>query len=129
MFRGHTLTVVEGDGKGEEFIQTIRRNPGLRILALKTGGKRKSARLEKGLQPALASGQVKISDANTPFLNALRKELADYPHSRHDDTMDAVYWALRGMPDVLVGEKVFDELPDKNYKKKSVNPFNSLARA
>jgi phage terminase large subunit-like protein len=129
MFRGHMLTVVEGDGKGEEFIQVIRRNPGLRILPLKTGGKGKAKRFERILQPALASGQVKISDAQTPFLNALRKELADYPNGKHDDTLDAVYWALRGLPDVLVGETVFDEIPIGEKRARKPNPFNAFARA
>lgn len=130
MFRNHITTVVEGDSKGEEFIQVVRRNPGIKILALKTGGRGKAKRLERQLQPVLASGLVKISDANTPFLNALRKELSDYPNGRHDDTLDAVYWALRGMPDVLMGERVFaEELPGGKPREKRVSPWTSLAKA
>ena len=128
MFKGHYITVVEGDGKGEEFLQVIRRNPGLRLLGLKTGGKGKAKRLERYLQPALASGMVKISDGNTPFLNALRKELADYPNGKHDDTLDAVYWALRGIPDVLVGRS-FDEDEVEQQRSKKPNPFSALAHA
>jgi phage terminase large subunit-like protein len=129
MFRGHITTVVEGDSKGEEFIQVVRRNPGIKLLPLKTGGRGKAKRLERELQPLLASGMVKISDADTPFLRALRKELSDYPNGKHDDTLDAVYWALRGMPDVLVGGKVFDEeLPTGLPRVKKVSPFASLAR-
>jgi len=130
MFRNHIMSVVEGDSKGEEFIQVVRRNPGIKVLALKTGGRGKAKRLERELQPLLASGMVKISDADTPFLNALRKELSDYPSGRHDDTLDAVYWALRGMPDVLTGEKIFsEELPTMGDRKKTESPWASLARA
>ncbi len=128
MFRGHIITVVEADGKGEEFLQTIRRNPGLKLLGLKTGGKGKAKRFERVLQPALASGLVKISDADTPFLRALRKELADYPNGRHDDTLDAVYWALRGMPDVLTGQSVFDEITVGKPRERGINPFAVLAK-
>ncbi len=128
MFRGHTTTVVELDGAGETFYQKIRRNPSLRLLGMKSGGERKAKRLERYLQPALASGKLKISDAHTPFLDALRKELSDYPNGKHDDTLDSVYWALRGMPDVMMGEKVFEEIPVGFTRTRKPNPLNSLAR-
>lgn len=124
-------TVVEGDGKGEEFIQVLRRNPGLRIIPMKTGGKGKAARLERQMGPWLENGTVRISDADTPFLVELRRELDNWPLVDHEDAMDGVYWALRGMPEVLTMPRdVEGELPmAMAYKKKNVNPYLSLGKA
>lgn len=116
--------VVEGDGQGEQFYQVLYRNPGILLMAMKkTGGRRKSSRLERELQPWLAIGRVRISDAETPFLNALRHELNTYPNNKHDDCMDAVYWALRGMPDVLQMPSPEEELPAPRRRKKKKNPL------
>ena len=112
IYPNYLTAVIEGDGKGEEFIQVVRRNPGMKITPMKTGGKGKDARLLRQMGPWLESGMVKISDANTPFLNELRKELQKYKMTPHDDALDAVYWALRGMPDVLVVPPDEMELPD-----------------
>jgi phage terminase large subunit-like protein len=124
-FPGWQHCVVEGDGKGEEFIQALMMKPGLKITPMKTGGKGKMERLERQMGPWLESMRVRISDADTPFLNELRKELREYPNNRHDDAMDAVYWALRGMPDVLAMPYNNDELPSFE-KKKTLNPFLAL---
>ena len=117
------FTVVEGDGKGEEFIAVLRRNPGIRIDARKTGGKRKADRLVLGLGPWLANGRVMISDGDTPFLNALRRFLSLYPNvTRNDpgwDAADSVYWALHAFPECLTME----------YRGDSVEPdYNNLAK-
>lgn len=116
-------TVVEGDGKGEEFIAVLRRNPGIRIDARKTGGKRKPDRLVLGLGPWLANGRVLISDADTPFLSALRRFLQLYPNvTRNDpgwDAADSVYWALHAFPECLTME----------YKGDSFKPnYDNLAQ-
>ena len=75
------------------------------------------------MSPWLESGMVRISDAETPFLNELRKELDMYPLSKHDDALDAMYWALRGMPDVLMMPTPMDEIPEFARKKKRSNPM------
>jgi phage terminase large subunit-like protein len=125
MFPGWQTCIVEGDGKGWEFIQTLMLKPGLLVNQMKTGGKTKPDRLEKQMGPMLESGRVKISDADTPFLNELRKELREWPENSHDDAMDAVYWALRGMPDALVMPAISEELPTM-HKQKLPNPFLSF---
>jgi len=98
-------TIVEGDGKGEEFIALIQRNPELRIVPMKTKGVAKSQRLYEGMSAPLELGRIRISDEDTPFLNALRKWLEEFPNiSEHDsgwDAADATYWALKGCPDCL----------------------------
>lgn len=118
--------VVEGDGKGEEFIQVIKRNPKLKIIPMKTGGKGKNERLVVQMSPWLESGMVRVSDADTPFLLELRRELNNFPLVDNDDALDALYWALRGMPDVLVMPDASEGLPGLKRKRKTANPFLSF---
>ena len=125
MWPGWISAVVEGDGRGEDFIQVLKRNPGLKIVPMKTGGKGKAERLERQMGPWLANGTVRVSDADTPFLNELRKELDLWPLSAHDDALDAVYWALRGMPEVLSMPVEESVLPAEMRHKKT-NPFAML---
>jgi hypothetical protein len=95
---------------------------------MKTGGKGKAARLERQMGPWLENGMVRISDADTPFLVELRRELDNYPLCDHDDALDGVYWALRGMPEVLSMPRDMEgELPmNMPWKKKITNPYVSL---
>jgi hypothetical protein len=100
---------------------------------MKTEGKSKPERLVHQMGPWLRLGVVRISDAETPFLNALRRFLNHYPSvSKHDpgwDAADAVYWALRGMPDVLVMPDASSELPQPTRKKNLPQPWSNLRSA
>ena len=122
-------SIVEADGKGEDFIQVLRRNPGLRIEPMKTKGRGKGRRLEGQMAPWLENGTVRISDAETPFLNELRHELDTYPDCEYNDALDALYWSLRGMTDVLVlrDEEQLPE-PGVNKKVQQIHPYCSLGR-
>ena len=123
---------VEGDGKGEEFVSLLMRKPQLRFLPLKTGGKGKDRRLVRQMGPWLESGRLRISDAETPFLNRLRQELNDYPNVEHDDCLDAVYWLCRLFPDVLYvedAEEIVTQGRDKRRPSRRGNPISALARA
>jgi hypothetical protein len=123
IFPSYLSTVVEADGKGEEFAQVVRRNPKIRIIPEKTGGKGKGIRLEREMSPWLENGMIRVSDADTPFLNELRHELDLYPNCTHDDALDALYWALRGMPDVLVLHDEEESLPEPTKRKRKKNPM------
>jgi predicted phage terminase large subunit-like protein len=124
MYPTYLNSVVEGDGTGDLFIQTIMRNPNMKIIPMKTKGKGKNIRF-KIMQPWLESGQVRISDAETPFLRELRHELDMWPLCKYDDALDALYWALRGMSEVL-SRPVSDELPEYGVKKKRSNLFAEM---
>ena len=78
------------------------------------------------MSPWLESGQVRVSDAETPFLRELRKELETYPLCKYDDALDALYYALVGMPEVLRRPKLTGEIPSYKYEEKKENPFKAL---
>jgi hypothetical protein len=128
MFPNWRGCAVEGDGRGEDFIAMLYRKPNLRVVPFKTGGKGKEARLVRQLGPWLESGRIRVSDAETPFLNALRQQLDDYPNVEHDDALDAVYWLARLFPDVLALPDVEEELPPLERRKRQPNPFASLTK-
>lgn len=124
--------VVEGDGKGEDFIGVLMRHPSLRIIPMKTGGKSKEHRLLREGSPNLRNLRVMISDAETKFLSALRSFLNRYPNvSEHDagwDAWDSVYWGLRGMPDVIAMPDASEGLATGPRIRKP-NPFASLGQS
>jgi predicted phage terminase large subunit-like protein len=122
MYPNYLNAIVESDGKGEDFIQVIMRNPNMKVIPRKTGGKGKNTRFTI-MQPWLESGQVRISNADTPFLHELRKELDTYPLCRYDDALDALYYALIGIKDVLSVPSVDDEIPVFAEVEKVGNPF------
>jgi predicted phage terminase large subunit-like protein len=122
MYPNYLNAIVESDGKGEDFIQVIMRNPNMKVIPRKTGGKGKNTRFTI-MQPWLESGQVRISNADTPFLHELRKELDTYPLCRYDDALDALYYALIGIKDVLSVPSVDDEIPVYAEVEKVGNPF------
>lgn len=128
MYPNWGTTMVESNGKGDDFIQVIRRNPKLLIIPQPAGRLKKERRLEQLLGPWLENGAIRISDADTPFLAELRRELDAYPNHTHDDAMDSLYYAMRNIPDVLVVQDV-DEIPEAARKKRRRNPFLSLGRA
>jgi predicted phage terminase large subunit-like protein len=128
IYSGWKGTVVETDGKGTEFVQSLYMlKPDLKIIPSGTKGKNKHVRLRE-MAPWFENGRVRISDANTPFLNELRKEMRLFPNTPHDDAMDAVYWALTAIMDVLQMPKAGSSLPGTLLELKKPNPFNSFAR-
>lgn len=100
-FKNWRGSVVEDDGKGEPFVDSLLLKPHLRIIPMLTRGMPKHERQEKVLEPLLSTGLLRISDADTPFLSLLRKALDDFPDG-NDDVRDATYWAVRGFPEIMV---------------------------
>lgn len=86
--------VIEASGSGLELAALVaHQHKGIPVVELPMSGKgSKEQRWERWLQPALASGQLTISDAKTPGLNVLRSALSRYPNlkSRGDPGADAL---------------------------------------
>jgi hypothetical protein len=129
IFTNWRNTVIEGDGAGETFyVALMLRNPGLRLHMMKTGGKSKQHRQERELGPWLETAMVLISDADTPYLNALRKALDDFPEG-NNDIRDGLYWLCRGFPETLKMPEERDELPQVGAQSgKANNPFAKMGR-
>ena len=97
---------------GKVFLQPLQRNA--RIKAIPSGLKgitdgKISSKRDRVLQTHkwFENGTVRISSADTPFLNALRRLFEkfydlDPKHDYSFDAFDAVYHALRNMPEVLM---------------------------
>jgi hypothetical protein len=113
-FRNYRHTAIENVGGGALFIQVVRRNSALRIIDsdlkgfIKKGGRirSKADRILVEMAPWFENGTVRISSADTPFLNALRRLFdkfydLDPKSDKSFDTGDAVYHALKSMPEVL----------------------------
>lgn len=111
-FSNWQFTAVEGVGGGLGFIQTLQRNSNIRIV--KSGLKsisdakilNKKNRWLNDAAKWFEDGTIKISNADTPFLNALRR-LFDKIHDLDPakdyafDAGDATYHAMKSMPDIL----------------------------
>jgi hypothetical protein len=125
LFRNWQYTIIEGDGVGEQFwIGLTSRNPGLRVLMDKTKGKSKRYRQEKELGVWLERGMILISDADTPYLNELRKALDDFPDG-NNDIRDGLYWLAKSCPEVMVEPR--GEEPIKTFGRVAqVSPLASV---
>lgn len=126
-FRNWRTGIFEGDGAGEQFFMFfIQRNRGARWRLEKTGGKSKRYRQEQEMGPWLENGTVLISDADDPYLNALRKALDDFPDG-NNDVRDGLYWLCRAFPEVLVMPARAEALP-KPGQPKSVGLQSAWSR-
>ncbi|MBN2043632.1 MAG: hypothetical protein JW757_01325 [Anaerolineales bacterium] len=113
------LIGVEAQGKGEEFYHLMLRTSNLPVQPFHTGRSAKGERFEIGMAPLFQFKRAWVSDLETPFLRTFEQEWVNWPHSRHDDTLDAVYWMLyAGAPHLIK--------PLSGQKKQ--NPFVNLRR-
>jgi len=120
-FKNWRYAVVEDIAKGEVFIDTLLLYPHLRIFPKPPGNVNKHLRQEKILGPVLQTGIVRVSDADTPFLNLLRKALDDYPDGS-DDARDAALNAVQGFPELMSRASDGENKP----KKKMGNPVYAV---
>lgn len=128
--KGFRTTGVEMNGKGEEFFSLLARNPEMDLFPFWVKGK-KEYRLEMQLGPWLEMGKIMISDADTPFLNEVRKALWEFPHGNLD-VLDALFAFAKTIPDVLtVDAPPTGGLSTPNVhlsERVSTNPFGSFGR-
>lgn len=81
-------SVVEGDGSGALFSANLTRHPGLvsqTVLTSEIGRGNKFDRQYRFLEPLWRSGAVKLSDAGTPILRAVRRYLDKFPNFSKTD--------------------------------------------
>lgn len=121
-------TALEAIGKGEEFYNTMRRNPKARVVPRTVRGK-KSDRLYKELSPLLESGILLVSDADTMFLNTFRRFMDKFPnidtHDKEWDVADSVYHMVSCFPECLA----IPAQPTQNLsveRTKRSSPWNSV---
>jgi hypothetical protein len=130
-------TATENVSVGKVFYQAMRLNSAIRIIlsGLKgiTDAKVRSKK-DRWLNDAakyFESGIVQISDADTPFLNALRKLFNNFfDLSEHDpawDAGDAVYHALRQMPDLLKEENEEQKQERRERQRLNRNPLAGIS--
>ena len=97
--------LLETNAAGELFYQQLlrrMRETGLNIPLLgRKATKDKAVRINEML-PDFQYGRIKVSDANTRFMNAFRNEWISFGSKGvHDDTLDAVYWSWRAAGHLL----------------------------
>ena len=131
-YPNYSHTAIENVGGGALFIQVVRRNSALRIIDsdlhgfIKKGGRirSKADRILIEMAPWFENGVVRISTANTPFLTNLRRLFDNFydldPKSdKAFDCGDAVYHALKSMPEVLMINSNPEGLPELQKKVKT----------
>jgi hypothetical protein len=117
-------TAVEMNGKGEEFYAILTRNPRLRLLPFWTGRESKPNRHERILSPWLENGIIVISDADTPFLNRLRRALREWPNGSMDE-IDSLFSLTKVFPEALIvpdEDDMLDSL-ERPEESRHNNPF------
>lgn len=101
-------TGFETAGRGQEsYYNIMLRNPGLKLIPSGLAGVKATARTEKKrrleleLIPWFENGKIRVSNADTPFLNFVRKALDEWPYW-FLDILDGVYHGVKLFPEVLV---------------------------
>ena len=141
-FTNWIFTFCENVGGGRVFISAARLMfPHLKIMGSDLGkiirqpgegagkARNKKTRIQTELAPWLENGTILISDLDDPYLNLVRDALDNFSElndARADDrldVLDAFYHAVKGIPDVLVGQKFDEELPAIFKKEKAPHPL------
>lgn len=127
-FPNYNVTAIEETGKGEVFVDFLLLKPHLRIQPVGVGGIPKWRRQESSA-PWLENGLLRISNADSPVLNTLRKALDEYPDG-NNDVRDAVWVLIKTMPDVFHIDSLPGEVQESIYNrsKKAAHPFKVLAK-
>jgi phage terminase large subunit-like protein len=109
---------VETTGYQEALRQATRKlmmEQGLYISGLEKGVKPRNKKSERliSLVPMLAKGQFYFRPRDLPA----QQEFLSYPKGKHDDILDAIYYALDGHFPCRVKRNAFD--PDKVIQKRN----------
>ncbi len=123
---------VEMEGKGEEFYAQLATTGTLPLVPMKTRGRSKGFRFEDIMAKHFEFSHVWLSDQETPFLTAFRDEWASWDGTQktHDDTLDAVYYALAAAGVFLTSTEEAEEadFSPRYRERESYNPFANMRR-
>jgi hypothetical protein len=121
---------VEMEGKGEEFYGQLATTGTLPLVPMKTRGRSKGFRFEEVMAKHFEFSHVWLSDRETPFLRAFRDEWGawDGTQKTHDDTLDAVYYALAAAGVFLTNIEEAEEMDfsPRYHERVRSNPFNAF---
>jgi hypothetical protein len=128
------FTAVENVGVGKIFIQSLRRNSLIRIIASGLKGisdgrvRSKRDRFLVEVAPPLENGDVLLSDEDNPYNNAIRRLCNHfYDLSEHDpawDAGDSLYHIIKSAPDSL--RKNAPEARDARQRHRGLNPLAGI---
>jgi hypothetical protein len=97
--------VIEGNGIGAIFASTVTRHPGVIVQTVKVQEIGKGSKLDRQyqfLEPLARTGMVRVSDANTPILRAVRRYFDEFPNFDKNDPLadlgDALVLLVYGFP-------------------------------
>lgn len=129
---------IEMNGAGAMWIALITRSSNIKYHGHNVnelGKGNKKDRQYRFLQPLFASGSILVSDADTPFLNAVREYLDNFPNFENDsyllDVGDALAIGALDVPEIWTKIVVHDAAEPERQdiwlrKKKSVDPWVAL---
>lgn len=112
---------IEINGAGATWAAMITRGSGIKYhghTVNELGKGNKKDRQYRFLQPLLAAGALLVSDADTPFLNAVREYLDSFPNFDNDshllDVGDAICIGVLDIPEVWTKIVVHDGHADRD---------------
>ncbi len=85
--RPGSVTLIEDAGTGAALHQDLRHEAGMYAIAIRPEGD-KIVRLT-AVTPMIEAGKVSLPD-EAPWLDVFKRELLTFPHSKHDDLVDAL---------------------------------------
>ena len=128
---------VETIGKGEEYYELMMRAkvflPLMPIPSHKGEARTKGGRFETVLAKLFQRGSLKVSNSPNPFVRSFRDEWLswDGTQSSHDDTLDAVYMAVRAAEGHIALPTLQPQPGHNPYfgvAPKKFNPYAALGR-
>jgi len=122
---------VEMEGKGEQFYEQLASTGNLKLLPMRTLGRSKPFRFEEVMAKHFEFSRVWVSDRATPFLRAFRDEWTNWDAKQkhqHDDTLDAVYYALASAGVFMRSAEEPEEIAYSTRRKKALSPWAIMGR-
>lgn len=106
-YKNFQKAVIEGNGIGAIFASTVTRHPGMMVQTVKVQDIGKGSKLDRQyqfLEPLVRSGLLRVSNANTPFLRAVRRYFEEFPNFDKNDPLadlgDGIVLLVYGFPQV-----------------------------